>query len=77
MQGDILLVAERFDDGWLRGIKMSNLEVTINLLIEGTSSLNTQISLSLARLDSFPGTLWLRTLLQSTHSSMCAPHNVA
>ena len=27
LQGDILLVAERFDDGWIRGIRMSNLEV--------------------------------------------------
>ena len=27
MQGDILLVAEKFDDGWVRGIRMNDLEV--------------------------------------------------
>ena len=27
MQGDILLVAEKFDDGWVRRIRMSDLEV--------------------------------------------------
>jgi hypothetical protein len=26
-RGDILLVAERFDDGWIRGVRMSDLEV--------------------------------------------------
>ena len=30
-QGDILLVAEQFDDGWLRGIRLSDLEVTLIL----------------------------------------------
>ena len=30
-QGDILLVANEFTDGWMRGLRLSDLEVTIDL----------------------------------------------
>lgn len=28
-QGDILLVADEFDDGWMRGLRLDDLEVSI------------------------------------------------
>ena len=28
LQGDVLLVADEFEDGWMRGLKLGDLEVT-------------------------------------------------
>ena len=33
LQGDILLVADKFDDGWMRGLRQGDLEVCIVSLI--------------------------------------------
>jgi hypothetical protein len=29
VQGDILLVADEFDDGWMRGLRLGDLEVSV------------------------------------------------
>lgn len=32
-QGDVLLVADQFDDGWMRGLRLEDLEVGVPVSI--------------------------------------------
>lgn len=34
VQGDVVLVAEEFQDGWMRGLKLSNLQVELEGVAE-------------------------------------------
>lgn len=75
-KGDILLVAEKFDDGWIRGMRLSDLEVCLLFLALSklTSTLDKCTFLAetylIFRLDTFLKILLLKTHLQSTHWSM-------
>lgn len=65
-KGDILLVAEKFDDGWIRGMRLSDLEVCVLFLV---LSKLTSTFLS-CRLDTFLKILLMKMFLQSTNWSM-------